>query len=128
MNQDDPGCALATGFETLLRKMNAGIWINFSLRTSVPHAIDLSFNEQGECSTNGEVTLAFVVTGIHNRAREVRPPRVSCYAPIGMWDALTPEEKMRAGSRDMHSTPEPRRAQSPGGPFVAWAQCETRGH
>jgi hypothetical protein len=42
------------------------------------------------------------------------------------WDALTPEEKMRAGSRDMHSTPGPRRAQSPGGPFVAWAQCKPR--
>jgi hypothetical protein len=40
------------------------------------------------------------------------------------WDALSPEEKMKAGSRNLHSTPglnRPYREPSPGGPFAAWA-------
>jgi hypothetical protein len=41
------------------------------------------------------------------------------------WDALSPEEKMKAGSRDLHSTPgpyKPHAERSPGGPFAAWGR------
>ena len=35
------------------------------------------------------------------------------------WDALSPEEKMKAGSRDLHSTPD-FGTKWPGPPFAAW--------
>jgi len=41
------------------------------------------------------------------------------------WNALPLEERMRAGQRDLHSTPDFRREQ-PSGPFAAWARCEPR--
>ncbi len=41
-------------------------------------------------------------------------------------EALSPEERTKAGQRDWHSTPGPRKEQSPGPPFAAWAALPSR--
>jgi hypothetical protein len=60
--------------------------------------------------------------GRRSTRRDMAELQAEIRASIVKWDALSPEEKMRAGSRDMHSTPDFRREPTPGGPFAAWAE------
>jgi hypothetical protein len=61
--------------------------------------------------------------GRRSTRRDAAELQAEIQAAIVKWDALSPEEKMRAGSRDMHSTPDFRkRERSLDGPFAAWAR------
>ncbi len=51
--------------------------------------------------------------GRRSTRRDAAELQAEIQAAIVKWDALTPEEKMRAGSRDMHSTPGPRKSERP---------------
>jgi hypothetical protein len=49
--------------------------------------------------------------GRRSTRRDAAELQAEIQASIVKWDTLTPEEKMRAGSRDMHSTPGPRKSE-----------------
>jgi hypothetical protein len=49
--------------------------------------------------------------GRRSTRRDAAELQAEIQAAIVKWDALSPEEKMRAGSRDLHSTPGPRKSE-----------------
>jgi hypothetical protein len=49
--------------------------------------------------------------GRRSTRRDAAELAAEIQAAIVKWDALSPEEKMRAGSRDLHSTPGPRESE-----------------
>jgi hypothetical protein len=49
--------------------------------------------------------------GRRSTRRDMAELQAEIRASIVKWDALSPEEKMRAGSRDLHSTPGPRESE-----------------